>query len=235
MTIRGIPVLVVRKEIKHLHLGVYPPSGRVRVAAPDRVSDNAVRLAVVSRLGWIRRRRRQFQEQERQTRREMVSGESHYVFGRRYRLHVIRPGRREAVRLRAGGVLELSVRADASQTQRQSLLARWYRTELRQLMPALLEKWQPRIGVRASDWGIRRMKTKWGSCSRQLDRIWVNLELAKKPRQCLEYIVVHELVHLLERRHNERFMTLMDRHMPRWRQRRDELNAAPLAHEKWNY
>lgn len=231
----GLDVEVVRKAIKNLHLGVYPPDGRVRVAAPLAVSDEAVRLAVVGKLGWIKRQQAQFGSQARQSHREMVSGESHYFLGRRYRLRVVEHDGPSKVVLRSRSHLELLVRVGMDAGQRERLLQRWYREQLRLLIPSLIEEWQPALGVQVADWGIRRMKTRWGTCNAETGRIWLNLELAKKPVQCLEYIAVHEMMHLLERHHNDRFTALMDHHLPSWRLHRDELNAAPLAHETWSY
>jgi predicted metal-dependent hydrolase len=233
--VRGIQVEVVRKDIKNLHLGVYPPNGRVRVAAPLRVNDEAVRLAVISRLGWIRRQQDGFDRQDRQSLREMVTGESHYVQGRRYRLDVIEQDGPASVRLSNTRTLELRVRPKVSRDQREAVLHRWYRQRLRQRIPQLIAQWEPAIGVSVAEWGIKRMKTRWGTCNSAARRIWLNLELAKKPASCLEYILVHEMVHLLERHHNERFRELMDRLMPLWREYREVLNHAPLAHESWSY
>ena len=235
MDVGGTPVEVVRKDIKNLHVGVYPPSGRVRVAAPLYLDDDAVRLAVISRLGWIRRQRAEFARQDRQSRRELVSGESHYFEGRRYRLDVIECGGRPPVRLTNNTTMTLRVRPGSDRAAREAVLERWYRRELRARLPALLAKWEPRIGVRAKEVRIKRMKTRWGACNREEGRIWLNLELAKKQPSCLEYILVHEMVHLIERRHNDRFRSLMDRHMPQWRMHRDALNRAPLAHAEWEY
>jgi predicted metal-dependent hydrolase len=235
MDVNGIRVDVVRKAIKNLHLGVYPPGGRVRVAAPEHLSDEAVRLAVVSRLGWIRRKRDNFATQERQSAREMVTGESHYVQGRRYRLDVVEIAGRESVTIRNARTLELRVRPGASAAEREQVLQRWYRRLMREHVAELIAKWEPVIGIKVAEWGIKRMKTRWGSCNVDARRIWINLELAKKSPPCLQYIVVHELVHLIERHHNERFRELMNRHLPQWRMDRDELNRAPLAHEHWTY
>jgi hypothetical protein len=235
MQVQGIPVEVVRKDIKNLHLGVYPPHGRVRVAAPLRLDDEAVRLAVISRLAWIRRQQKGFDQQDRQSEREMVTGESHYVQGRRYRLDVIERDGPPAVRLRNNTILELRVRPGASREQREAVLHRWYRRRLREQIPPLIAKWEPEIGVTVADWGIKKMKTRWGTCTIKARRIWLNLELAKKPAACLEYILVHEMVHLLERHHNDRFRNLMDKLMPQWRLHREELNRWPLAHEDWTY
>lgn len=235
LEVSGIPVEVVRKDIRNLHLAVYPPHGRVRVAVPLRTTDETVRLAVISRLGWIRKQQRSLEQQERQSQREMVSGESHFVQGRRYRLDVIEQvGVRSAI-VRRGKTLELRVPPGRSRDQREALLQQWYRQLLRDRIPELLEKWEPVIGVQVANCGIRRMKTKWGTCNIEARRIWLNLELAKKPPACLEYILVHEMVHLLERHHNDRFVAYMDRFLPQWRTHREELNRAPLAHEEWEY
>ena len=235
ITVSGLRVAIVRKDIKNLHLGVYPPNGRVRVAAPLRVSNEAVRLAVIGKLRWIKRQRARFEDQPRQSARDFVDGESHFFLGRRYRLKVIeRPGPCQ-VALRGNGRLELRVRPGATLEQRERVLLHWYRERLRASIEPLLDKWQSRLGVRLAEWGIKKMKTKWGSCNSDARRIWINLELAKKPAKCLEYIVVHELIHLLERRHNERFLALMDEFLPKWRLYRAELNRAPLSHEEWVY
>lgn len=231
----GISVEIVRKAIKNLHLGVYPPHGRVRVAAPLTVSDEAVRLAVIGKLGWIKRQQSKFEGQSRQSRREMVTGESHYYLGRRYRLNVIEHDGSARVELRSKTTMDMYVRPGAATPKREQILNDWYRQQLRALIPPLLEKWEPVLNVQTLEWGIKRMKTKWGTCSPAAQRIWVNLELAKKPPQCLEYIVVHELVHLIERHHNDRFLALMDQHLPQWQLSRAELNHAPLGHEEWGY
>jgi hypothetical protein len=235
ITVSGIRIHVVRKAIKNLHLGVYPPHGRVRVAAPLAVSDDAVRLAVIGKLGWIKRQRARFEAQPRQSEREMVSGESHYFLGWRYRLRVIEHHGAGKVVLRNRAAIELYVRPQTDGQQRKQVLQQWYRGQLKTLIPPLLKKWQPIMGVQVADWGIKRMKTKWGSCSKSARRIWLNLELAKRSVQCLEYIVVHEMVHLLERHHNDRFRALVDQFIPQWRLRREELNGTPLRHESWEY
>jgi len=229
ITVSGLTVEVVRKPIKNLHLGVYPPQGRIRVAAPLAVDDEAVRLAVVGKLGWIKRQRAKFQAQPRQSQRRMVSGESHYFLGQRYRLRVHETTGALRIALRGKATMDLFVRPNTSTERRKQVLHDFYRAELRRLLPELLEKWQPKLGVEVRTWGIKRMKTKWGTCNIEARRIWLNLELAKKPVQCLEYILVHELTHLLERHHNERFTGLLDRHLPQWRTLRDELNRSALA------
>jgi predicted metal-dependent hydrolase len=231
----SLPVQIHRKSIKNLHLGVYPPNGRVRVSAPVVVSDSAIRLAVINKLGWIKKQQRQFANQPRQSEREMVSGETHYFQGRAYRLKVEEGAGETSVNLRNRTTLVLRLREKAGLEQRERLIQGWYRDRLKECIPSLLAKWQPILGVTVREWGIRKMKTKWGSCNSDAGRIWLNLELAKKPAQCLEYLVVHELVHLIERKHSARFMSLLERAMPKWRHHRQELNAAPLGHEAWKY
>ena len=232
ITVAGIDVDVVYKEIKNLHIGVYPPLGRVRVAAPVQLSDDQVRLAVVNRLSWIKHQREQLRAAQRQTVREMVTGESHYVWGSRLRLEVIEGFRRAQIDVN-GNRLLFHVPYGTTTERRRALLDRWYREQLRSAVPSLIATWQPKVGVTVPTWSIRRMKTKWGSCNRKTGHIWLNVELAKKHPESSEYIVVHEMTHLLERGHGERFASLMDKNLPDWRARRDGLNQSPLGHEQW--
>jgi predicted metal-dependent hydrolase len=235
IAVNGVLVEVVRKEIKNLHVGVYPPDGRVRVAAPLRMAEDAVRLAVISRLGWIRRQQAAFELQDRQSRRELVTGESHYFQGRRYLLDVVVHAGPTRVGLASNTTLELRVRPGTDRDRRDAVLQRWYRRQLREQLGLLRTKWEARIGKTVAELRIKKMKTKWGSCNAADRRIWLNLELAKKPVSCTEYIFVHEMTHFLERHHTDRFQELMDRLLPSWRLCRDELNRAPLAHEEWTY
>jgi hypothetical protein len=207
----------------------------VRVSAPLRLDDEAVRLAVTSRLGWIRRKQRHFEQQVRQSQREIVTGESHYYEGRRYRLNVVEHDAPPSVLLLNSTTMELRVRPGAGRDKREAVLHRWYRRRLREQIPALITKWETEIGLTVDEWHIKKMKTLWGSCNIEARRLWLNLELAKKPPLCLEYILVHEMVHMLERHHNDRFRELMDTLMPQWRLCREELNQAPLAYEEWRY
>ena len=233
--VRGIPVEVIRKDIKNFYIGVHPPNGRVRVSAPLHFDDDAIRMAVVSRLVWIRRQQAAFEGQDRQSQREFVTGESHYFRGRRYRLDVVERDCPPKVWLLNNTKIGVSVRPDSNRETREAVVHRWYREHLRAQLPPLLEKWEPKVGVSVNEVRIKRMKTLWGSCNIAAKRIWLNLELAKKPSSCLEYILVHEMVHLLERDHNDRFRELMDGFLPQWRSYRDQLNRAPLAHEDWRY
>jgi hypothetical protein len=223
-----------RKAIKNLHISVLPPDGRVRVSAPESMTDTAVRMAVISRIPWIKKQQSDFAKQPRQSDREMVSGECHYLWGRRYRLNVIeRVGKHEIKQGR--GRLNLYVSSETTTENKALVLNSYYREVLKTRIDELLPCWERKIGVVAADWGVKKMKTKWGSCNTQAKRIWLNLELAKKPPECMEYILVHELVHLLERKHNERFKFYMDKFLPDWRERRDLLNRMPLAHSHWSY
>lgn len=193
------------------------------------------RLAVIGKLAWVKRQRAQFETQPRQSEREMVSGESHYFLGRRYRLRVVLREGFSTVAVRGKSIIEMYVRPEMGPSERERALHRWYRQNLRQIIVPLLEKWRTALGVPVTECRIKKMKTKWGTCNADARRIWLNLELAKKPVQCIEYVMVHELVHLLERHHSDRFVAIMDRSLPQWRVLRQELNAAPLAHETWSY
>lgn len=235
MDIRGISVEVTRKDIKNFYIGVHPSDGRVRVSAPLHFDADAIQLAVISRIGWIRRQRAAFAKQERQSQREFVTGESHYFAGRRYRLDVVEQDAPPRVWLLNNTKIRVCVRPGADRKTREAVMQRWYREQLRSQFPSLLEKWEPKLGVSVNEVRIKKMKTLWGSCNIKAKRIWLNLELAKKPEPCLVYILVHEMVHLLERDHNDRFHALMDDFLPQWRTYRDELNRVPLAHENWQF
>lgn len=234
--VRNINVEVVRrKDIKNLHVGVYPPNGRVRVAAPLLLNDENVRLTVVSKLAWIKRQKARYQGQARQSKREYIPRESHYFLGRRYLLNVIEQEGQPHVEISRANRIDLVVRPGTDTSKREQLMLDWYRKELKAMIPDLIKKWEAVIGVVVADWGVKRMKTKWGSCNAEARRIWLNLELAKKPVQCIEYIIVHEMLHLLERHHNERFYGLMDRFMPSWQSYRDDLMETPYGHDIWVY
>ena len=235
INVNGLTVDVVRKNIKNLHLAVYPPNGRVRVAAPLRVNDEAVSMAVIARLGWIKRQQAKFMKQEREPQREYVNGESHYFLGNRYLLNIVEDSPSGKMIIRNKKKIDLYVRPNSDIAQRERIMLHWYRSHLKQSIPPLIEKWEKVLGVQVSNWGIKQMKTKWGACNIQKRHIWINLELAKKSEDCLEYIVVHEMIHLLERHHNERFLALMNKYMPHWKLYRSELNHAPLGHVEWEY
>jgi hypothetical protein len=229
-----ISVEVVRKDIKHVHLSVYPPSGRVKIAAPERMSLDTLRAFTISRLGWIRQQQQKMREQARETPREYIDRESHHVWGRRCLLKVmeVEAAPRLLVRHRR---MTLSVRPSTAAAARAEILAQWYRQQLKQVARELIDKWQPLMGVKVERFFVQQMKTKWGSCNPAAGTIRLNTELAKKPQECLEYIVVHEMVHLLEPTHNARFVMLLERFMPNWQAYRDQLNSLPVSHEHWRY
>jgi predicted metal-dependent hydrolase len=227
-------VEVVQKNIKHLHLSVHPPLGRVRIAAPLRMDLETIRLYAVSRLSWIRKQQAKLQGQARETPRAYVTRESHYYMGMRYLLEVVEVEEAPKVVLYPSKML-LFVRPGTPTEKRKAVMDEWHRAQLKLLLPGLIAKWEPLMGVKVRAFAVKRMRTKWGTCNATAGRIWVNLELAKKPAACLEYIVVHEMVHLLVRNHNAEFVAYMDRFMPMWREVRDELNRLPFGHLDWGY
>ena len=229
----NIAVDVVRKDIKNLHLAVYPPNGRVRVAAPLRIDDEAVRLMVISRMPWIKRQQQKFEGQERQAKREYVSGESHYFKGERYLLNVIYHDAPPSISIASKTHIDFCVRTGSTEAQRERIFTEWYREQLKVEIPVLIEKWSKIMSLPLPFWSVKYMKTKWGTCNISKRRIWLNLELVKKPTHSLEYVIAHEMTHFLERHHNERFMAYMDRYLPQWRFYRDELNRSLLGFEEW--
>ncbi len=229
-----ISIEVIQKDIKNIHLSVHPPTGRVRISAPLRMQMETIRVYAISKLGWIKKQQNRFRSQEREAQREYITRESHYYQGKRYLLKVVEEDVPPKVFLRHSRI-DLSVRLGASRAKRREVLEEWYRERLKEAAPPLIAKWEPKMNVRVREFGVKRMRTKWGTCNHKAGRIWLNLELAKKPPECLEYIVVHEMVHLLERTHNDRFVALMDKFMPKWRFHRDELNRFPVKHEDWKY
>ncbi len=230
----GITLDVLRKDIKNVHLSVYPPSGRVRISAPARMSLDTVRLFAISKLGWIKQQQRKLRDQERETQREYVDRESHYVWGRRYLLKVVEAESAPSVVLRQSKMI-LSVRPGTNAVMREAVVSGWYRQTLKAAVPVLVEEWQPRLKVHVEAFHVQQMKTKWGSCNAGARTIRLNTELAKKPKNCLEYVVVHEMAHLIEPTHSPRFLALMDRFMPHWRNTRELLNRLPARHERWSY
>lgn len=230
----GIPVNVVRKDIKNVHLSVHPPTGRVTVAAPSRMALDTIRVFAISKLGWIKQQQKKLLEQERETPREFLDRESHYVWGRRYLLKVIEDDRPPLIELSPSRMF-LRVRPGTDPVKREAILEEWYREQVKQAVPPLIEKWSQLMGVKVQRVFVQRMKTRWGSCNHRAGTIRLNTDLAKKPKQCLEYLVVHEMVHLLEPTHNARFIALMDHYLPKWQHYRDALNRLPVRHESWGY
>ena len=230
----NITIDVEKKDIKNIHLSVYPPNGKVRIAAPEYMELDTIRVFAINKLKWIKKQQATFKDQVRETPREYIEKESHYFQGERYLLKVIEHDAKPKVLLKHN-TIELYVRPNTPTQKRKSILDEWYRAEMKKIIPPLLKKWEKKIGVRANDFGVKLMRTKWGTCNIEAKRIWLNLELAKKPLICLEYILVHELVHLLERNHNDRFIRYMNEFMPKWRFHRDELNRLPFRHTDWKY
>ena len=226
---------VVCKDIKNMHLAVYPPTGRVRIAVPLRIKDEAVRLFAVSKLSWIRRQKRKFEGQERETSRDYIDRESHYFLGQRYLLNVIEQNSTPKVVIKNKSKIDLYVRPNTATDKRQFIINEWYRTELKKLIPPIIGKFEKKLGVKAKEWRVKRMKTKWGTCNIENKRIWINLELAKKPTICLEYIILHELAHLIERQHNDNFLAHIEKCMPEWKFHKEELNRLPVSHGDWKY
>jgi predicted metal-dependent hydrolase len=229
-----IAVDVVMKDIKNIHLSVNPPTGRVRISAPSRMRLDTIRVFAISKLDWIRQQQRKLREQERETPREYLDRESHYVWGKRYLLKVIEGDWAPAVELKHRH-MHLRVRPSMSDEKKQAIVEEWYRAQLKLAVPALIVKWAPLLRVKVARFFVQKMKTKWGSCSPAGKSIRLNTDLAKKPPECLEYIIVHEMIHLLEPTHNSRFMTLMEQFMPKGRFYRTELNRLPVRHEDWAY
>ena len=227
-----ITIDVVKKKIKNLHLSVHPPAGRVRISAPLRMNMETIRVFAISKLGWIRQQRQKMREQVREAPREYIDRESHYLWGKRYLLKIEEKDSAARVSLKQNQIV-LHIRPDTSYERKRDILSEWYREKLKEVVPSLIAKWEPLMGVRVEKTFFQRMKTRWGSCNCRARSIRLNTELAKKPPECLEYVVVHEMAHLLEPSHNSRFTALMDQFMPPWRNHRDELRRVPLGHEDW--
>lgn len=222
------------KDIKNIHLSVYPPTGRVRIAAPSRLDLETIRIFAISKLSWIKKQQTKLRNQEREAPREFTTQESHYYLGKRYLLKVLETENKPSVSIKHNKLL-LQIKPNTDLTHRQIILQEWYREQLKNLVPKYITKWEEKMQVKVSEFGIKKMKTKWGTCNREVKRIWINLELAKKPLECLEYIVVHEMVHLLERNHNDRFIAYMNKFLPQWRHYKEELNRLPVSHVNWKY
>lgn len=235
LEIGELTIDVVQKDIRNMHLSVYPPNGRVRIAVPLNIDDEAVRLFVISKLSWIKQNQRKFENQDRQSPRVFAERESHYFQGTRYLLRIKEHNAPPKVVLKTKTHIDLYIRPETTTEQQQSILNEWYRKQLKNLIPGIITKWEKIIGVTVNDWGVKQMKTKWGTCNIEEKRIWINLELAKKPTNCLEYIIVHEMIHLLERHHNDQFLAYIDKFIPQWRFYKEELNRLPVSHGEWTY
>ncbi|MFO0879957.1 MAG: SprT family zinc-dependent metalloprotease [Gemmataceae bacterium] len=229
-----LAIEVVFKDIKNLHLSVHPPAGRVSISAPRRMDLDVIRVFAISKLAWIHQQQKKIRKQEREPEREYIDRESHYVWGRRYLLTVVEQEKPPAIVLRQN-TLAMSVRPGTDTAKRGMLMESWYREQLRKAIPPIVTRWEPLMGVQVARYFVQRMRTRWGSCNPRARNLRFNTDLARKPRECLEYVVVHEMTHLLEPTHNARFIALMDRFMPNWRQLKQALNRLPVRHEDWEY
>jgi predicted metal-dependent hydrolase len=229
-----LSVDVVLKDIKNVHLSVHPPTGRVRISAPSRMSLETIRVFAVSKLQWIRKQQKRLQSQAREPEREYLDLESHYLWGRRYLLEVAENEGNPFVALRNRRMI-LGVRPNTRRSARDEVLANWYRERVKAEALRFVSRWQPLLGVQIRQIFVQQMKTRWGSYNPNAGTIRLNTELAKKSKDCLEYIVLHEMVHVLEPRHGKRFVALMDQFMPGWQARRQRLNELPVRHEEWSY
>ena len=228
-----VVVNVTLKEVKNVHLSVHPPAGHVTLVAPSGTRLEVARAYAISKLGWIRNQQAKLRAQPRETPRQFVERESHYVWGRRYLLSVVEKDVKPSVTLDHRRI-RLSVRPGTTLAKRAEVINEWQRSLLHQVVPALISKWEPKLGVKVTGYFLQRMKTKWGSCNHRVGNIRLNTELVKKPKDLLEYVVVHEIAHLVEPTHNERFVALLELHFPTWRDARAELNDLPLTAESWN-
>tara|TARA_Y100001936_G_C16065625_1_gene667033 strand:- start:91 stop:825 length:735 start_codon:yes stop_codon:yes gene_type:complete len=226
-------VNIIRKEIKNIHLSVYPPQGNVRVSVPSDTTNEKIRLLVISKLAWIRTQQKKFLTQQRQEKRKFVSGETHYLFGTKFRLKVINFTFKPKI-IKKNDILEMYISKRSSIKMRNQLFEKFYRNELEKILPTFVEKWSKKVMATPNEVRIRKMKTRWGTCNSDDKRIWLNLELAKKPKICISYVVLHEVIHLIEKKHSEKFIGILDSLMPNWNAIRDELNMYPLNHTKWN-
>ncbi len=234
IALRDIKIDVTYKDIKNVHLSVYPPYGKVRISAPLRLDLDTIRIFAISRLGWIRKQQTKLSQQAREPARDYVSRESHYYLGKRYLLKISEIETAPKVILKHS-TIEMQIRPGTTTEKREDILDEWYRQRLKVITPPIVHKWGKTLNVHVKAFGIKKMKTKWGSCNRKVGRIWLNLELAKKPMPCIEYVVVHEMVHLLERKHGERFTAYLDKFLPIWKSNKEELNRSPLSHQDWSY
>ena len=227
MLISDIPVVVEQKKIKNMYIHVLPPNGDVRVTVPCKTAQDTIRLFVISRIAWIKRQRSAMKKQSRQTKREYISGETHFLWGNSYRLEVVYSNQKNDVFIKDKRIF-LQVRKNSTPEQRGKIMEEWYRKQLKDAIPDVLEKCVKRTKIRPDEWCIKNMRTCWGTCNIDKKRIWLNLQLAKKTPECLEYVIIHELTHLYERKHNDVFQSYMDDFYPNWRTVRQTLNSQML-------
>jgi predicted metal-dependent hydrolase len=227
-----ISIRVTRKAIKNVHLSVHPPGGRVTLSAPTATRLDVARAYAISRLGWIREQQKKLQNQAREAPRQFVTCESHYLWGRRHLLTVVHNETKPFVSLDHKRIT-LSIRPGSDRKKRAEVIHDWQKSLLHEVMPPLIRKWERKLRVKVNGYFLQRMKTKWGSCNHKAGHIRLNTELVKKPKDLIEYVIVHEMAHLIEPTHSARFIGILNRHYPSWREARAELNELPLSAEVW--
>jgi predicted metal-dependent hydrolase len=232
--VSGIKITTIRKAIKNLHLGVYPPHGRVRIAAPLKTTDESIRLFAISKIAWIKKQKKKFEKQKKQAKREFISGESHYFLGKRYLLNVVEQSKPQRVEIKKTTHIDLHVYSEEFRERKKKVLETWYREELHKASAPIIKKYEKKLGIKVNEFKIRKMKTKWGTCNADAKRVWINLELAQKPLRCLDYVIAHELVHFFEKNHNSNFVARMDKLVRNWKSIRSELNESPLGYDIWS-
>lgn len=228
LQVGDIEIAVTRKDVKNVHLSVHPPEGRVTLVAPARTRLDVLRAYAITRLSWIRKQQAAFSTQAREAPRRHVTRESHYLWGRRYLLDIQYVDAKPSVR-QDHKRITLTVRPGSDEEKRAEVMHEWHKAQLHAVLPELIRTWEPRLGVKVRAYFLQRMKTRWGSCNHVQGHIRFNTELVKKPRDLLEYVLLHEMAHLIAPKHDERFVALLDEHLPRWREARAELNALPLG------
>ncbi|AOP33065.1 metal-dependent hydrolase [Leptospira tipperaryensis] len=229
-----IKVEFIQKNIGNLHLSVYPPNGRVRISAPFTMNFETIRVYAISKLAWIKKQRRKFSHQERESRREYIARESHYFLGKRYLLRVFKGEHIQSLDLKHNSI-DLFVSDSTTWDNKNNILKKWYRDRLREISAPLVQKWSKNLKLKNVEFSIRSMKTRWGTCNPSKRKIWLNLELAKKPKDCIEFIIAHELIHILEKNHTTRFFSLLKYHYPNWKEAQEKLNKLPISHVDWEY
>lgn len=228
-----IPITVTLKDVRNVHLSVHPPDGHVTLVAPNSTRLDVARAYAISKLGWIREQQHNLKNQARETVRQFIERESHYLWGRRYLLTVVYRDAKPSVTLDHKRIT-LTVRPGSDVEERAKVFHDWHKSLLHEVVPSLIQKWEAKLGVEVTNYYLQRMKTRWGSCNHQANHIRINTELVKKPKDLLEYVIVHEMAHLLEPTHSDLFVAILDEHFPTWREARVELNELPLSAESWN-
>ena len=231
LQIGQVQATLQKKDIKHMYIGVYPPNGDVRIDVPHTTNEDVIRVFTASKLPWIKKQQKKFRQQERETPRQYISGESYYYLGQQFRLNVITHDAKKIVKKAKS--IELHIPKDSSLNQKQKLLETWYREELSQLIEKSIKKWSTKTKIKVNEFRIKKMKTKWGTSNQQAKRIWLNLELIKRPTKCIDYIVLHEIIHLKEREHNKQFYDLLEKYMPTWKEQKQELTDYLIGYSKW--